>query len=185
MTTTHRKTICKPLFGWLHITAFILALVSSAASSHAATDTRSVETSRTIAAPPRAVLDAFLDDADLKAWWNVSRSLVERRSGGLWSITWDNWGENRTQHAWIGTIREIAPDRLLVDGLLMIEPDMPLLGPLQLQIRVAPTTNGETLLTVIHSGYRYGEHWDVIYASVVAGWDHVLGDMQAWFAKEY
>jgi uncharacterized protein YndB with AHSA1/START domain len=166
-------------------TFLLLVLGLCLPMAHAAVNTRSVETTRTIAATPRAVLDAFLDDADLKAWWKVSRSLVEPQRGGPWSITWDNWGEDKTQHAWIGTIEEISPDRLLIGSLVMIEPDLPLFGPMQLEIRVEPTTNGHTLLTVVHSGYRYGEHWDAIYTAVVAGWDHVLGDMQAWFMDEY
>ncbi len=160
--------------------AILLVTSTGITMSHANTETRTVETTRVISATPAEVLDAFLDETDLQAWWKVSRSLVERKQGGVWSITWDDWGEDKTQHAWIGVIEELTPDRLLVGHLVMIEPDMPLFGPMQLEIRVQPADGG-TSLTVSHRGYRYGEHWDRIYQLVVNGWDHVLGDMQTWF----
>lgn len=144
--------------------------------------TRTVETTRVIAAGPEAVLAAFLDDRELKAWWKVSRTLVGSQAGDLWSITWDDWGAEKTQHAWVGTIEEMSADRLLISDLLMIEPDMPLFGPMQIDINVRAVAGG-TALTVRHDGYGYGEHWDRIYAEVVQGWDHVLDDLNAWFLE--
>ncbi len=152
--------------------------------TQANTETRTVETTRIISASPDEVLEAFLDEGDLEAWWKVSRSLVERKQGGIWSITWDDWGEEKTHHAWIGVIEELTTNRLLVGHLVMIEPDMPLFGPMQLEISVKPTGRG-TSLTVSHRGYRDGEHWDKIYQLVVNGWDHVLGDMEAWAQQAY
>jgi uncharacterized protein YndB with AHSA1/START domain len=163
---------------------FALFLLLGAAVTFADTETRSVDTEVLISASPEKVMQAFLDDGDLKGWWKVSRSLVEAKHGGVWSITWDDWGPDKTQHAWIGVIEEITPDRLVVGHLVMIEPDMPLLGPMQLEITVKPAEGG-TSLHLSHGGYRYGDHWDTIYDMVVAGWGHVLGDMEAWFQEEY
>ncbi|TDJ32729.1 MAG: SRPBCC domain-containing protein [Gammaproteobacteria bacterium] len=167
----------------LNIFIFSLLLLACTAAL-ADSATRSVEATTTISARPEEVLDAFLDDDALKAWWKVSRSLVERKAGGIWSITWDDWGPEKTQHAWIGVIEEITPDRLVVGHLIMIEPDMPLLGPMQLEITVKPDDGG-SVLAVSHRGYGYGDHWDSIYEAVVQGWDHVLGDMEAWVQEEY
>jgi uncharacterized protein YndB with AHSA1/START domain len=164
----------------LVLLAFLLGLTSALAG----TETRTVETTRVISASPQEVLDAFVVDGDLKAWWNVSRSLVERKQGGVGSITWENWGEEQTQHAWIGVIEEIAPNRLLIGHLVMIEPDMPLFGPMQLEISVKPAAGG-TSVTVSHRGYQYGDHWDTIHDLVVNGWDHVLGDLEIWAQQEY
>ena len=162
----------------------LLALLLGFSSAIADTKTRTVETTRIISAAPEEVLIAFVDDGDLKAWWKVTRSLVEQKQGGIWSITWDDWGEEKTHHAWIGVIEEITPNRLQVGHLVMIEPDMPLLGPMQLEISVKPADGG-TSLTVSHRGYKYGNHWDTIYDMVVNGWDHVLGDMEAWVQEAY
>ena len=161
-----------------------LILLLAFASAIADTETRSVDTEVVISATPEKVLQAFLNNDDLKAWWQVSRSLVEPEAGGVWSITWDDWGPEQTQHAWSGVIEEITRNRLVIGHLVMIEPDMPLLGPMQLAITVQPAEGG-TLLSLSHRGYRYGNHWDTMYDLVVHGWHHVLGDMQAWFQEEY
>jgi len=150
----------------------------------AKSETRTVAATMNISTSPEQVLKAFLDEGDLKAWWKVSRSLVEQKEGGVWAITWDNWGDERTQHAWTGVIQELSADRLVIGNLVMMEPDMPLLGPMQLEISVN-LADGGTSVTVSHRGYRYGDHWDKIYDMVVAGWDHVLGDMEAWVQEDY
>ena len=153
-------------------------------SAFADSETRSVEATMNISTSPGKVLEAFLDEGALKAWWKVSRTLVEQKEGGVWFITWDNWGEEKTQHAWTGVIEELTADRLVIRKLVMMEPDMPLLGPMQLEITVKPAEGG-TLLRLSHRGYGYGDHWDSIYDAVVQGWEHVLGDMEAWAREEY
>ncbi len=164
--------------------AFPLLLLLGFSATLADTVTRSVDTEVVISASPEKVLQAFLNDDDLKAWWKVSRSLVEPEAGGVWSISWDNWRQEKTQHAWSGVIEEITPNRLVIGRLVMNEAGMPLLGPMQLEITANPTEGG-TLLSLSHRGYHYGEHWDTMYDLVVQGWDHVLGDMEAWFQEEY
>ena len=161
-----------------------LFLLLGSAVTLADAETRSVDTEVVISASPENVMQAFLNGDELKGWWKVSRSLVEPKQGGIWSITWDNWGPEKTQHAWIGVVDEIEPDRLVIGHLVMIEPDMPLLGPMQLEISVKPAEGG-TSLRLSHRGYRYGDHWDSMYEIVVTGWDHVLGDMEAWFQEDY
>lgn len=164
----------------LPLVAAILGLTMSLANAQ----TRTVEATRLIPASPDEVLKAFLDDGDLKAWWKVSRSLVEPKEGGVWSITWDDWGKEKTQHAWFGEIDVLTPGRLLISRLVMMEPGMPLFGPMQLEITVEPAGRG-TSLTVTHRGYHHGDHWDEIYELVVNGWDHVLGDLETWTRESY
>ena len=161
-----------------------LLLLLGLSPALADTETRTVEATMNISTSPEIVLEAFLDEGDLKAWWKVSRTLVEQREGGIWSITWDNWGEEKTQHAWTGVIEELTADRLVIGKLVMMEPDMPLLGPMQLEINVKPAEGG-TSVTVSHRGYQYGDHWDKIYDMVVNGWDHVLDDLETWVLKAY
>ena len=172
------------MHGKTFLAVFSFAVLLAAAPASADTGTRSVDTEVRISAGPDEVLQAFLDGDDLQAWWKVSRTLVEPKTGGIWSITWDNWGPEKTQHAWSGVIEEITANRLVIGHLVMNEPDLPLFGPLRLEISVAPAAGG-TLLLLSHSGYGYGEHWDEMYDLVVQGWDHVLGDMETWFRAEY
>lgn len=162
------------------LTLFASPLGSAPAMADA--ETRSVITTRIMPASPETVLRAFLDDGDLEAWWKVSRSLVERKENGVWSITWDDYGEEKTQHAWSGVIEELTPNRLVVGHLVMNEPDMELFGPMRLDIDVEAVA-GSTSLTVTHSGYRYGGDWDRIYELVVDGWAHVLVEMETWMRE--
>lgn len=144
--------------------------------------TRTVEASIEIAGSPSAAIDAFLTDEGLSGWWAVSRSLVERRVGGVWSISWDDWGEEKTQHAWTGVIETLTPTRVVIGHLVMNEPNRPLFGPLTLEIRATPSGEGSRV-TVYHGGYRRGDDWDWMHDTVIAGWDHVLGDLRAWFER--
>ena len=164
------------------LTLWLLLLVSGFV--HATNGDRSVITTKHMPALPDQVLQAFLNDEDLKAWWRISRSLVEPSIDGIWSIAWDDWGEEKTQHAWSGVIDALSDRKLVIGRMVMNEPGMPLLGPMQVEIQVAPAEGGSTV-TVTHRGYGYGEHWDKIYDDVVQGWDHVLSDMQTWFQEEY
>ena len=162
----------------------VLLGLCAAACANADSGTRTVKTTRVIPASPEAVLDAFMDAEALASWWQVSRSLVEPETGGIWSVSWDDWGEQKTQHAWSGVIEELTPKRLVVGHLVMNEPGMPLFGPMQLEIEVERVAGGSSL-TVSHHGYGYGEHWDRIYELVVSGWEHVLGDLESWAREAY
>lgn len=146
-------------------------------------DSRTVETTVTIAASPGRAIQAFLRDEDLRAWWKVSRSLVVPEPGGVWSIAWDRWGEEQTFHSWTGVIRRLHEHYLFIDPLVQNEPDRPLFGPMALEIRAEPSADG-TALTVLHHGYQRGEHWDWIHNAVVRGWESVLADLQGWFESE-
>ena len=163
------------------ILVFCIAITVNAVA-FADESTRTVTTTVEVAALPADVLRAFLDDAELKGWWKVTRSLVEARQGGVWSISWDNYGEAKTHHSWSGVIEELDDDHLVIGKLVMNEPDRPLFAPLTLEITVTPAANGTTL-TVNHHGYQRGVDWDWMYATVVAGWQHVLGDLQAWYLR--
>lgn len=166
------------------INIFLIWLLFGFSAACADSGTRSVDTKATLSARPEEVMQAFLTEDNLRAWWKVSRTFVDPKVGGVWSITWDDWGEDKTHHAWIGVIEELTPTRLVIGHLVMIEPDMPLLAPMQLEINVNATDSG-TALSLSHKGYGYGDHWDKMYELVVNGWGHVLGDMETWFQEGY
>lgn len=166
--------------GWMTSLLTIASLIPLPESG--AAQTRTVETTIHIHASPERVVRAFIEPADLEGWWAVTRSLVEARPGGTWSVAWDDYGEERTHHVWTGVIQEVEPRRLSIGHLVMIEPDRPIFAPLYLDI-VASPEDGGTRLTVSHRGYRSGEQWDWMHDTVVAGWQHVLGEMQEWFEE--
>ena len=151
--------------------------------AHDSQSTRTVETTVQLDAEPRRVIRAFLEGADLKEWWRVTRSLVEAKPGGTWCIAWDDFGENKTNHSWMGVIRELDKRQLVIDPLVLNEPNRPILfGPLRLEVLAEAADDG-TKLTVLHHGYQHGEHWDWLYGVVVQGWKQVLADMTDWFGR--
>ena len=161
----------------------VLATMAACRATGTPVNGREVVTRVAIAAAPERVLAAFLDHDDLVGWWKVSRSLVDEEVGGTWAVTWDQYAEEKTSHVWTGVIRELGPRRLLVGDVLMVEPGRPLFAPLELEIIAEPAPIG-CELRVIHRGYRSGADWDWMHATVVAGWRHVLRDLQVWFAAQ-
>ena len=166
----------------MRLTHGIIFGLALAVTGNVCAQTRTVEATIEVEATPSEVIDAFLDPDGLSGWWLVSRSLVERKIGGVWSISWDDWGEDKTQHAWTGVIETLTPTRVVIARLVMNEPVRPLFGPLTLEIAAEPIAGGSRV-TVRHGGYRSGPDWDWMHDAVVKGWDHVLGDLQAWFAR--
>lgn len=118
--------------------------------AHDSQSTRTVETTVNLDAEPRRVIRAFLEGADLKGWWRVTRSLVEAKPGGTWCIAWDGFGENKTNHSWMGVIRELDKRQLVIDPPVLNEPNRPILfGPLGLEV-LPEAADGGTKLTVRH-----------------------------------
>lgn len=156
-----------------------VALLTLFGSAVFADEPRTVEASVLLDASPEEAVDSFLDPGSLAGWWQVSRSHVDPRIGGVWAITWDDWGTEKTHHAWTGIIRELSATRLVIDPLVMDEPNRPLFAPLTLDVSAEAEGSGSRL-TVRHGGYRSGSDWDFIHDAVVVGWEHVLGDLKAW-----
>jgi uncharacterized protein YndB with AHSA1/START domain len=168
--------------GTTAIVHVLSAMVLFAGIDSLTAQTRTVETTVRVEASPEQVVRAFIDPGDLRGWWKVTRSFVEATPGGVWSVSWDDYGEEGTQHSWVGVVDEIGPRRLSISHLVMLEPDRPIFAPLGLEIVAAPDGRG-TRLTVYHKGYQAGEQWDWMHDTVVAGWQHVLGSMQEWFEQ--
>lgn len=161
------------------VTTLLLCLSAKADES----SLRTIETSAYINAKPDRVLRAFYTPEDLSAWWLVSRSLTGANKGNLWSIVWENYGQDKTHHVWSGVVSESSNHRFIVSDLVMIEPERPLFGPMQLEI-IALADGEGTRLTVLHHGYQYGEHWDWSHKVVVGGWKKALAELAAWFEND-
>lgn len=161
---------------WLVIALFIIHSPSHAVDG----SSRTIETSGYIAAKPERVIEAFTSKEDLAAWWLVSRSLTSPAKGAIWTVVWENYGQDKTHHVWSGVVSESSKHHLIISDLVMIEPERPLFGPMQLEI-IALADGEGTRLTVLHHGYQYGEHWDWSHKVVVGGWKKALGELAAWF----
>lgn len=130
---------------------------------------RTVEASIIINNSPAAVLAAFAEQQHLHNWWRVSKSLIELRKGGLYSLTWQT-SNNALNFVYSGTVGEYLPAcQLRIDNLVYVNPERAILGPMQLLIMTTPEY-GKTVRNIIQSGYQRGTDWDWYYESVKTAW---------------
>ena len=148
--------------------------------------TREVVASVTVAAAPERVVRAFSHPEDLAGWWKVTRSASPSQVGDGWAVAWDDYGEEKTAHIWTGVVRAMEPRRLLVEDMVLVEPNRPLFTGLALEVTAVESADGSgSVVTVRHKGYRLdGADWEWAYEIVDAGWKHVLGDLQVWFEAQ-
>ncbi|HEX5171999.1 MAG TPA: SRPBCC domain-containing protein [Cyclobacteriaceae bacterium] len=133
-----------------------------------------VESSINLDLPPQEVLDVFIRQEHLKAWWGVDRSLIELKRGGLYSLVWQN-RESCVEYVSTGVIEEYLPAcQLKIRNLVYINPQRPILGPMELLVMTTPNDDRTTQLTVIQSGYQQGPDWDWFYEAVLQAWPDVL-----------
>jgi uncharacterized protein YndB with AHSA1/START domain len=133
---------------------------------------RTVEASVIINKPPAVVLAAFTEQHHLYNWWKVSKSLIDLRKGGLYSLAWQT-NSAALSFVYSGTVGEYLPGcQLRIDNLVYINPERSVLGPMQLLIMTTPE-HGKTVLDIIQSGYQQGPDWDWYYEAVKAAWPAV------------
>ena len=135
---------------------------------------REVKCDIVIKAPPSRILRAFLEETDLKEWWGVARAFTEVSVGGLWTIAWND-SDQRFKYVSSGIIKELELEKqLTISQLVYLNPEKPIMGPLQLEITVVPLNSTSTLLAVNQPGYKVGPDWDWYYESVLEGWPRAL-----------
>lgn len=143
---------------------------------------RTVEASVIISKPPAVVLAGFTEQQHLYNWWHVSKSLIELRKGGLYSLTWQT-NTNALNFVSSGTVGEYLPAcQLRIDNLVYINPERAILGPMQLLIMTTPE-HGKTVLDIIQSGYQHGPDWDWYYDAVKAAWPVVVLQVKDYLEK--
>ncbi len=135
---------------------------------------RIVEASIDLDLAPQDILDVFIKQEHLKAWWGVDRSLIELKPGGLYSLVWQK-KDNCVEYVSTGIIAEYLPGcQLKVKNLVYINPQRPILGSMELLVMTTPNENHTTQLTVVQSGYLNSPDWDWLYNAVQKAWPEVL-----------
>ena len=132
-----------------------------------------VEATVDLALSPKDVLDIFIKEEHLRAWWGVDRSLIDLRQGGTYSLVWQS-KENCFDYATTGVISDYLPAcQLHIENMIYINPIRKILGPMELFVMVTPEDNF-TQLTVIQTGYQSGPDWDWYYEAVKKAWPAAL-----------
>ena len=144
---------------------------------------RNVRAVTTIASDPGTILQAFLEQQHLQAWWGVARSLVEAKPGGLWVLAWEI-SDTGIRYVSTGIIEKLIPHEYLkISGMTYLNPEREILGPMALEIKVARADENNSTAEVIQSGYQYGGDWDWYYDAVVNAWPVALKMLKEYLEK--
>lgn len=144
---------------------------------------RKVEVSAEILTTPTAVISAFTDTEMLHDWWNVERTLINKKSGGVYTLA---WGISDKGFGFVSTgiIKEYKSDSLLViDNFVYLNPEKSLLGPMTLTVK-AQSKGNKTELYLCQDGYQYGGDWDWYYNAVSQAWPAVVLTLKDYLERQ-
>ena len=158
-----------------------------------ATDAKILDVTCTqlIQAPPARVMQAFFSDADLKAWWQVTRAFAVPRPLGMYAIEWASTEFKdevlgRLGGAIHGTVIDYRPNAaFFLADVYWQPPDGDPIGPMALEVQCRPHGNGRaTMVTVKQSGEGEGPRWERYFQIMNRGWEGALQEMQAYMQRE-
>ena len=130
---------------------------------------KKVEVTTLIQATPETIISAFTQPDMLRDWWSVERTLIDKRTGGLYTLAW-NVTDQGIGFVSTGIIREYQPDQVLViENLVYLNPDRSFLGPMTLTVKTR-VNGGKTEIYVCQDGYQEGPDWDWYYDAVRQAW---------------
>lgn len=133
-----------------------------------------VESQIQIRATPEVILNAFLEADQLKQWWGVTQSFIQKKDGGMYILTWQTSEEGIK---YISTGRIKLYDRrshLHLEDLMYLNYEKPFLGPFTLRYTVTEQENGYTLVNIRQDGFGKSEEYDWYYKAVEDGWPEAL-----------
>ncbi len=138
---------------------------------------RKVEVKINIRTSPEKVIAAFTNPDMLKEWWFVEKTIIEKKAGGLYTLTW-NVTEKGFGYVSTGTIKSYIIDKeLVIENFVYLNPIKPLLGPMTLSIK-AQEKDGMTEVYLCQDGYQIGEDWDWYYEAVKVAWPDVMNTLK-------
>ena len=150
-----------------------------------------VTCTRLIPAPPARVMQAFFADADLKAWWRVTRAFTVARTLGMYGIEWESSDFKddvlgRLGGSFHGTIIDYrANAAFFLAEAYWQPPDGEPLGPMALTVQCRPHGNGRlTMVTVTQSGAGEGPRWERYFSIMRPGWEAALQEMESYMERE-
>lgn len=143
---------------------------------------RKVEVTTTIQTTPEKIISAFTEPEMLKDWWNVERTLIDKKPGGVYVLAW-NISEKGFGFVSSGIIKEYKPASLLaIDNFVYLNPEKPFLGPMSLTVS-AKRKEGNAELYLCQDGYQSGSDWDWYYEVVKQAWPAVVKMLRNYLEK--
>jgi uncharacterized protein YndB with AHSA1/START domain len=158
-----------------------------------ATEARVLDVTRTqlIQAPPARVLSAFFTDADLRGWWQVTRSVAVPRPLGPYAVEWQptEFSDDilgRLGGTFHGTIIDYRSNAaFFIAEAFWQPPDGDPIGPMALEVHCRPHGNGrQTMVTVRQSGEGEGPRWQRYFDIMGRGWEAALRELKDYMDRE-
>ncbi|SMD32330.1 Uncharacterized conserved protein YndB, AHSA1/START domain [Reichenbachiella faecimaris] len=134
---------------------------------------KKVEVTLSINGTAEKIIEAFINPARLKEWWQVEQALIEPKVNGVYTLVWQVTPQG-LGFVSSGQIASYDPaSELIIDKFVYLNPTKSLLGPMSLTIRVNPQEAGSELY-LCQDGYQSGGDWDWYYAAVKQAWPDLL-----------
>ena len=145
---------------------------------------RSILSEIRINAKPEEIIAALIDSDKLKEWWGVDSALIEKKDGGIYTITWMRTTEgvkfvssgrirlyNRLSHLYLEDMIYINSERQVI------------LGPFTIKYDVEKRSE-YCILKVNQNGIAKDRDLDWYYNAVVDGWPQALMMLKIYIEKE-
>lgn len=140
---------------------------------------KKVDVTLLIKTSPENVISAFTDPEKLGDWWQVEKTLIELRPGGLYTLAWAVTDKGMG-YVSSGIIKSYEPEsELVIENFVYLSPEKPFLGQMRLTVRAIARENNSEVY-VCQDGYQSGEVWDWYYEAVKNAWPQVMQTL-----KEY
>ncbi len=141
-----------------------------------------IESEIRIRATVTQILDALLELDHLKKWWGVDSALIEKKDGGIYTITW-----LKSEHGikFISTGRIKLYDRtshLHLEDMVYINSEKPILGPFTIQYNIE-SHKSFSILKIRQGGFEKGPKHEWYYKAVMEGWPQALVMLKNYLEK--
>ena len=144
--------------------------------------TRKVEVKTTLSVQSKEIIAAFTNPEMLREWWGVQETLIDKRPGGLYTLTWDI-DDHGFGYVSTGIIKEYHPEStLIIENFVYLNPTIPILGPMSLTIKAKKKDTGAELY-ICQEGYQEGANWDWYFEAVTEAWPMVVDGLREYLEK--
>ena len=123
------------------------------------------------------IIAALVHFEDLNQWWGVASSYIQKRDGGLFTLTWEK-SDKGFKYIQTGRINLLNKrSHLYLEDVLYLNPNIPILGPFSIKFDVE-SSDTYSVLKVTQAGFEKGDIWDDYYEGVLDGWSKALGALK-------
>ncbi|TRX60608.1 SRPBCC domain-containing protein [Fulvivirga sp. M361] len=134
---------------------------------------RKVDAAIDIHTSPERVISAFTEPGMLRDWWGVERTLIDKKVGGIYMLTW-NVSDKGFGYVSTGIIKAYrSNEELIIENFAYLNPEKSILGPMSLIVKVKQKDSISEVY-LCQDGYQSGGDWDWYYEAVRQAWPDMM-----------